>query len=175
MIIRSAGFLTSDLIGGRNAVNFAYILVPARPGGGDAPGRHRATGAPLVCHVRPCVAATPATRRPPSTSTSARSKPVALPPTPPRSSRTRFRTASGPACFRSSWTPRPPAAPTFFASRRPRPSSVTRASCPGHHCPRPAAQPQRRAPRLSQEASQGRTRPVPWAVQPDRQLRARPE
>ena len=26
MIIRSAGFLTSDLIGGRNAVNFAYIL-----------------------------------------------------------------------------------------------------------------------------------------------------
>jgi hypothetical protein len=26
MILRSAGFLTSDLIGGRNAVNFAYIL-----------------------------------------------------------------------------------------------------------------------------------------------------
>lgn len=26
MIIRSAGFITSDLIGGRNAVNFAYIL-----------------------------------------------------------------------------------------------------------------------------------------------------
>lgn len=26
MILRSAGFVTSDLIGGRNAVNFAYIL-----------------------------------------------------------------------------------------------------------------------------------------------------
>ncbi len=26
MILRSAGFVTSDLIGGQNAVNFAYIL-----------------------------------------------------------------------------------------------------------------------------------------------------
>src|SRR5690606_37606577 len=26
MILRSAGFVTGDLIGGRNAVNFAYIL-----------------------------------------------------------------------------------------------------------------------------------------------------
>ena len=26
MILRSAGFVTSDLIGGKNAVNFAYIL-----------------------------------------------------------------------------------------------------------------------------------------------------
>ena len=26
MILRSAGFITSDLIGGQNAVNFAYIL-----------------------------------------------------------------------------------------------------------------------------------------------------
>ena len=26
MILRSAGFVTSDLIGGRNAVNFAYII-----------------------------------------------------------------------------------------------------------------------------------------------------
>jgi len=31
MILRSAGFVTSDLIGGQNALNFAYIILSARP------------------------------------------------------------------------------------------------------------------------------------------------
>ena len=51
MILRSAGFVISDLIGGRNAVNFAYILylrgrAEKVPCGG--PG---AAGAAVVCDV----------------------------------------------------------------------------------------------------------------------------
>ena len=34
MILRSAGFVTSDLFGGQNAVNFAYILYLQGPRGG---------------------------------------------------------------------------------------------------------------------------------------------
>jgi len=42
MILRSAGFLTSDLIGGRNAVNFAYILyLRGRAEGVPAPDLER--------------------------------------------------------------------------------------------------------------------------------------
>lgn len=45
MILRSAGFVTSDLIGGRNAVNFAYILYLR----GRSEGMHSAD---LECLVR---------------------------------------------------------------------------------------------------------------------------
>ena len=52
MILRSAGFVTSDLIGGRNAVNFAYILYLL----GKAEGCPLPTSSGWCdagCHVRP--------------------------------------------------------------------------------------------------------------------------
>ena len=41
MILRSAGFVTSGLIGGRNAVNFAYIFLLCRKAQGSFPSRTR--------------------------------------------------------------------------------------------------------------------------------------
>ena len=51
MILRSAGFVTSDLIGGQNAVNFAYILYLRGRAERHAGSRSRAAGAALVRHV----------------------------------------------------------------------------------------------------------------------------
>ena len=79
MILRSAGFVTSDLIGGRNAVNFAYILYLRGRAEGHAGGRPRAAGATLVRDVRSCEAATRAAPRPRSTSTFVRSRRVGSP------------------------------------------------------------------------------------------------
>jgi hypothetical protein len=51
MIVRSAGFITSDLISSQNAVNFAYILYLRGRKPSGARRRPGATGAALVRHV----------------------------------------------------------------------------------------------------------------------------
>ncbi len=54
MILRSAGFITSGLIGGRNAVNFAYILYfRGRRAVKHAGSRFGAARTALVCDVDP--------------------------------------------------------------------------------------------------------------------------
>ena len=83
MILRSAGFVTSDLIGGQNAVNFAYILyLRGRAEGMPRPTSNGWCGAGTRC--RSCAGATPAAPRPPSTSTSARSRRAGSSATPSR-------------------------------------------------------------------------------------------
>jgi hypothetical protein len=51
MILRSAGLVTNDLIGGQNAVNFAYILYLRGRADGVPPRRSRTIGTTLVRHV----------------------------------------------------------------------------------------------------------------------------
>ncbi len=51
MILRSAGFVTSDLIGGKNAVNFAYILYLRGRAEKIPAARSRKARAAVVCHV----------------------------------------------------------------------------------------------------------------------------
>lgn len=111
MILRSAGFVTSSLIGGRNAVNFAYILYLRGRAENMPPAdlerlvrrwyamailRGRYTGSPEQ----------------PSTSTFAKSRRVGLPPTPSQFLRASCRRATGPECCRSSWTRHPARAHT---------------------------------------------------------------
>jgi len=73
MILRSAGFVTSDLIGGRNAVNFAYIIyLRGRAEGMPAADLERLVRRWYAMSVLRGV--TPEARRRPSTSTSARSR-----------------------------------------------------------------------------------------------------
>lgn len=100
MILRSAGFVTSDVIGGHNAINFAYILYLR----GRAEGCHRlilnglyGAGTPCQC----CAGVIPAALIRPSTSISVKSRSEAWPAIANRSSKMNFLIASGLGCFRS--------------------------------------------------------------------------
>ena len=83
MILRSAGFVTSDLIRGRNAVNFAYIIYLR----GRAEKIRRPTWSgsyDVGMRWRSCNHGTPEAQKPPSTPTSARSRHGVWRPTPTR-------------------------------------------------------------------------------------------
>ena len=150
MILRSAGFVTSDLIGGQNAVNFAYILYLRGRAERHARRRPRAARAALVRHVASCAAATTGS---PETAfdfdiRQIEARGLAAYADAVIDDRA-ARELLDRACCRSSWTPRRRSSPYFLAYQ----AAQVKLGDKGFlsrdiTVQRPAAEPQRRAPRL---------------------------
>ena len=117
MIIRSAGFVTTKLIRAQNAVNFAYILyLRGRAEGMPAADLERLVRRWYVMSL--LRGRYSEARKPPSTSTYARSTPKDLPAIVRRSLKPSCRRASGQRCCRRRWIPLPRPARTSSSIRR---------------------------------------------------------
>ena len=128
MILRSAGFVTSDLIGGRNAVNFAYILYLR----GRAEGMNAADLERLVRRWYAMSILRGRYTGSPETAFDLDIRQVAargLQILRIRLLKMNCLKVTGLACSRNLWTPPPGKAPTSLLTRPPRSNSAIRAFC----------------------------------------------